>query len=154
MKNSFFLVAATVVSSFFFSAQQLCAQDLAEGIVAITSPEQQQPSLNGNGQTNYTVNFNAGQQPAQFKGFNAFVANHLEYPELARANSIEGRVEVMLTISAQGKIISSQIVKSLGFGCDEAAMATIKAMPDWTPALNSDIPVKSKKIVAIDFRLR
>lgn len=154
MKGLLFSLVAFFALTIFFPTQNLCAQDLATADANVFSHEQALLSQKTNNETNYQPNFEAGQRLAQFKDFGAFVSNHLVYPELARENGIEGRVEVLLTISDQGKVLSAKIVKSLGLGCDEAALAVVREMPDWTPAMNCGIPVKSKNIVAIDFRLR
>mgnify|MGYP002864941707 CR=1 FL=1 len=137
-----------------FPAKNLCAQDLANADAKPFSFEQSAHPQKVNDETYSQPDLDAGQQPAHFKDFKTFVGNHLVYPKLARENSVEGRVELMLLVSAEGKILSAKVVKSLGFGCDEAALAVVGEMPDWSPATNFGIPVKSKNIVAFDFRLQ
>lgn len=159
MKGSLLLLGAFFALTNFFAPQTLHAQNTSLADVA--------PSMNWSANTgvaagsnaendkkNYLFDVNAGQQSPSFKGFEAYVSAHLVYPELARKNSIEGRVEVLITISDEGKILEAKIVKSLGFGCDEAALAVVRDMPDWTSAMNYGIPVKGKNIVGFDFRLR
>lgn len=159
MKGSLLLLGAFFALTNFFASQTLYAQNTALADVA--------PSMNWSNDTrvtaasnvendrkNHLFDINAGQQSPSFKGFDAYVSTHLIYPELARKNSIEGRVEILVTISDEGKILEAKIVKSLGFGCDEAALAVVRDMPDWTSAMNYGIPVKGKNIVGFDFRLR
>jgi TonB family protein len=49
----------------------------------------------------------------------------LEYPELAREYAIEGMVVIRLTLDSSGLIRNRKVVRSLGFGCDEAALAAL-----------------------------
>ena len=67
---------------------------------------------------------------------------------------MEGRVSILVEISATGKISSKKVMHSLGYGCDEAALTLIGNMPNWTPASNYGVPVRSKKILELSFRLR
>ena len=163
MKGSVLLLGAFVALTNFFAPQTLHAQNT---VLADVAPSTHFPANTGaatgptslsnaeNDKKNYLFDINAGQQSPSFKGFDAYVSAHLVYPELARKNGIEGRVEVLVTISDEGKILEAKIVKSLGFGCDEAALAVVRDMPDWTSAMNYGIPVKGKNIVGFDFRLR
>lgn len=96
----------------------------------------------------------AGQQESYFEDLPTYIARNLTYPDLAQRHSIEGQVRILVEISASGKISSKEVVHSLGYGCDESALALIDNMPDWTPAFNYGLPVKSKKILELNFRLQ
>lgn len=96
----------------------------------------------------------AGQKAAVFENLEQYVVEHLKYPASAQQQAIEGSVSVLAIISAEGKIIDAKVVKPLGFGCDEAALKLIKEMPNWQPASNLGIAVKSKKILDFNFRLQ
>ena len=98
--------------------------------------------------------FKAGQHKASFDGLHDYTVAHLAYPESARENSIEGKVSVILEISPEGKVMNPVILKSLGYGCDEAVFEMLRCMPDWKPATNYGIPVKSKQAVDFNFSLR
>lgn len=95
-----------------------------------------------------------GQHGPQFADLDEYFNTHIEYPRRAVRHGVEGRVEVMLIINAQGEVIDAQLVKKLGHGCDQAALELLRNMPDWTPASNYGIPVKGKAIVELDFRLQ
>jgi TonB family protein len=96
----------------------------------------------------------AGRQESSFEDLSAYIDSHLTYPDLALRHSIEGKVSILVEISATGKISSKKVVHSMGYGCDEAALALIDNMPAWTPASNYGVPVRSKKIIELNFRLR
>ncbi|WP_395768823.1 energy transducer TonB, partial [Aquirufa sp.] len=52
-----------------------------------------------------------------------------------------------------GTIQDVQILKSVGFGCDEEAMRVIKAVPRWTPGKQSGRAVRSRFTQPITFVL-
>lgn len=103
---------------------------------------------------NYIYDVSAGQVPPQFEQLDVYMAAHLKYPELARENNLEGTVMVLTTISATGKVIEAEIIKSLGDVIDQTALNLVNNMPDWTPGMNYGIPVKSKKILELRFSLQ
>lgn len=49
------------------------------------------------------------------------------YTETARAAGIEGRVRLQLTVDEQGKVVSAQVLSSLGHGLDEAALSAARS---------------------------
>jgi protein TonB len=57
---------------------------------------------------------------------------HLIYPEQARANNINGRIIVQFLVDEQGSLSHTQILRSIGLGCDEAVWKLINDMPLWT----------------------
>ncbi len=143
-----------------FTSPKLFAQDSVQAGIAMSMQLSANagPALiskeEGHTENLHRFDLNAGQRAASFNGFREYVSAHLVYPEQARENAIEGRVEVLVSISDKGKILSAKIVEPLGFGCDEAALAVVREMPDWAPAMNFGVPVKGKKVIAIDFRLQ
>jgi TonB family protein len=90
---------------------------------------------------------------AQFPDFAAYCKTHLEYPQQARENGIEGRVIAKVTVSASGKISEVQIVQKLGFDCDEAVLKLLKEMPNWNPAVQNGQAVAQKVYVPLFFHL-
>jgi periplasmic protein TonB len=75
-----------------------------------------------------------------------------KYPDEARKAEVEGRVKVKITIDENGKVVDAKIVKGLGFGLDEAAIA---AYQQWTfePATRCGKPVPTTITVAMRFGL-
>ena len=99
------------------------------------------------------VDLAAGQHPPHFDDWDNYVKGKPIYPQLARENGIEGTVSVLVYVSEKGQVTKARLLKGLGFGCDEAAINLVYAMPCWTPASNFGIPVKGKKVLDISFRL-
>jgi protein TonB len=48
------------------------------------------------------------------------------YTEMARNQGIEGVVQLLLTIDAEGRVIEVKVLKGLGFGLDEAAVTAAR----------------------------
>jgi periplasmic protein TonB len=63
-----------------------------------------------------------------------------EYPQAAREAGVEGRISVELIIDEQGAVVEAKIIKGLGFGLDELALARAKSCT-FSPATQSGAPV-------------
>ena len=91
--------------------------------------------------------------PPNPEGGFAAIQKNLRYPEIARKAGIEGRVYVNVLIDEKGRIVKTKILKSLGDnGCDEAAVAAIKAVK-WSPAQKDGKPVKTWVGIPVVFKL-
>ncbi len=67
--------------------------------------------------------------------------NH-KYPKEARKNGIEGKVIVQFVINEDGTCSNFNVIKGIGYGCDEEAVRAFKKMPKWNPGLVKGKPVK------------
>jgi len=84
---------------------------------------------------------------------NKFILNYLEYPEKASKNDVGGVVLLSFVIDEFGQIKNVEVVKSLGYGCDEEAIAVVKHMPLWTPGKYHGHKVKCKYFLPIRFNM-
>ena len=99
------------------------------------------------------IEFVAYDKLPEIIGGYAELAKHLVYPEIARKSGVEGKVVVQVQLSDQGKVLGTQVLKSLGNnGCDEAAIDAIKKVK-WIPAYQRDTPVNVIISVTVIFRL-
>jgi len=57
-----------------------------------------------------------------------FIKDNLIYPEEAKAQKIEGEVYVQFIIGKDGLVDDIKVVKDIGYGCGEAAVAVIEKM--------------------------
>lgn len=80
-----------------------------------------------------------------------YIKRNTNFPEEAKAAGIQGKVVANFVIDEEGKIIEVNIVRSLGYGCDEEALRLINSMPKWTPGKQKDKPVKVRMVVPINF---
>lgn len=76
------------------------------------------------------------------------------YPDLAREYGVEGTVVILLQLDRKGQVTDRSVIKGLGFGCEEAALAALDSLPDWNPARASGRRISSNVYVPIRFRLR
>lgn len=54
------------------------------------------------------------------------VSYKMKYPAEARRKGIQGTVEIKVTFDAECVIVKREIVKSVGYGCDEEALTALK----------------------------
>jgi protein TonB len=82
-----------------------------------------------------------------------FLQKNLKYPKAAERANIEGKVYVSFVIGASGEISQVQVIKGVGFGCDEEAVRVINKMPNWTPGVQGGRKVSVKYTLPISFNL-
>jgi len=92
--------------------------------------------------------------PGGMKALGKFVdgKNH-NYPAEARKNNVEGKVVVKFIIHEDGTCSDFQVIKGIGYGCDEAAVEAFKKMPKWKPGQVNGKPVKMWAQMAYQYRL-
>ena len=75
------------------------------------------------------------------------------YPDKAKKAGIEGKVYLLVFINEEGKVDKIEILKRLGFGCEESVIEAIKATP-FKPGFLYGKPVKSKLSLRFEFKLK
>jgi protein TonB len=60
-----------------------------------------------------------------------FLKNNIAYPQMAKESGIQGTVYVTFVVTSGGKVISAQVLRGIGGGCDEEALRVVKMMPEW-----------------------
>lgn len=76
-----------------------------------------------------------------------------KYPKEARKNKIEGKVFIQFIINEDGACSDFEVVKGIGYGCDEAAVEAFKKMPKWKPGMVNGKPVKMRVQMGYDYKL-
>lgn len=90
----------------------------------------------------------------EFEGnLESFLANSLRYPDKAVREGIEGQVFVCFIVDETGKVTRPEVLKGIGYGCDEEAIRVIKSLPRWKPGEMNGHPVKVRLRVPFRFRL-
>ncbi|MDD3273286.1 MAG: TonB family protein [Bacteroidales bacterium] len=98
--------------------------------------------------------------PAQFlhgreqRFLDRWVYKYLKYPQGAVDRGVSGRVIVEFTIDHEGKVKDVEVIKSLDYELDEAALKTVEASPDWKPAKIDGKPVSVRIALPVEFRLK
>ena len=54
------------------------------------------------------------------------VSYKMKYPAEARRKGIQGTVEIKVTFDSECAIVKREIVRSVGYGCDEEALTALK----------------------------
>lgn len=96
------------------------------------------------------------QMPEYPGGFDAmfeFISANLIYPPEAIDAEIEGRVFVGFIVEKDGSLSSIQLLRGIGYGCDEAAMDVVRKMPRWKPATQRGKPVRVQYQLPFNFKL-
>jgi len=93
------------------------------------------------------------QFPGGTKAMYSFLGRGIDYPSSARRMGIEGKVYVQFVVSKDGSISNVNVIKGIGAGCDEEAARVITSMPKWTPGKQRGVPVKSRMIIPVHFKL-
>ncbi|MGH2567117.1 MAG: energy transducer TonB, partial [Bacteroidota bacterium] len=75
------------------------------------------------------------------------------YPEIAKRAGVEGTVFVEAFVDETGNVTKTQLVKGIGAGCDEAAMAAIQKTK-FKPGKQRGKAVKVRMSIPIRFRLQ
>jgi len=126
-----FLVTACLVVVFFVQTDYATSNAITDGGTYLATAEQ---------------------MPAPIGGLAALVKK-IKYPEIARHARIEGRVYVMALINENGGVDDVKILKGIGGGCDEEAIAAVKATK-FTPGKVKGKKVKVKVALPITFKLK
>lgn len=97
--------------------------------------------------------FVAVENMPEMKGGQQWLYDNIKYPEMARKAGIEGRVVVQFVVNKNGKAENFQILRSIGGGCDEAAIDVIKKA-EFTPGSQRGTPVPVQMALSVVFQLR
>ncbi len=85
------------------------------------------------------------------KAWQRYLRRNLRYPQQALDNNITGEVKLQVSVSADGKPGTINVLQSLGYGCDREAIRLVREGPDWQPALRNGTPVADTLVIAIPF---
>ncbi|MBJ7429150.1 MAG: energy transducer TonB [Bacteroidia bacterium] len=83
----------------------------------------------------------------------SFLRQRLVYPQLAKENGIEGKVIVRFIVEKNGKLTNIEVLRKMGWGCDEEAIRILKLSPNWIPGKMRGKAVRVKYTLPINFRL-
>ena len=92
------------------------------------------------------------QYPGGIKALRDFIKSHLQYPEDAMDQRIEGVVTVAYQVSDEGEIENPTVIKGLYPSCDAEAVRLVKLLK-YGKAHNRGVRLKSNCKVNISFKL-
>ena len=97
--------------------------------------------------------YSPAQYPGGTKMYQDYLSKNLIYPESARQIKIQGTVWLNFEVDELGHIYDVKVYSRIGEGCDEEAEFLIKNMPNWRPAMQMGIPVKSRVYLPVEFKM-
>jgi periplasmic protein TonB len=100
-----------------------------------------------------TITDFAEKEPEFESNLESFLAKSLRYPDRAIQEGIEGQVFVCFVVDETGKVTRPEVLKGIGYGCDEEAIRVINSLPRWKPGEMNGHPVKVRLRVPFRFRL-
>lgn len=80
------------------------------------------------------------------------IAENLKYPDAAKKENIQGKVVIKALVDETGKVIKTEVVKSLHPSCDKAARTAIQKTK-FTPGENKGKKVKAEVVIPVMFKL-
>jgi TonB family protein len=89
--------------------------------------------------------------PGGMSALAAYIKKNQKMPKAARRVRISGNVYLAFEVSAGGEIRDIDVLKGIGFGCDEEAVRLISAMPKWKPAEKDGKSVSSRFNMPVPF---
>ncbi|MCM1291342.1 MAG: TonB family protein [Prevotella sp.] len=93
------------------------------------------------------------QYPGGETALQKFITENLQYPSMPKEMGIEGTVDVIFTVKADGSIGNIKIAHMIDPDLEQEAIRIVKSMPAWEPAVKDGQPIDSTATVAISFSL-
>jgi protein TonB len=84
----------------------------------------------------------------------AYIADHTQYPEVAKENNIQGKVIVRFCVTSKGGVDKVEILKSVDPELDKEAIRVVKTLPAFKPGKQGGKPVPVWYMVPINFTLK
>src|SRR3989339_210444 len=82
-----------------------------------------------------------------------YIAQNIQYPEIAKENGIQGRVFVQFVVNQKGEIEKVTVARGVDPSLDKEAIRVIQNLPKWKPGSQRGKPVKVSFTVPINFQL-
>jgi protein TonB len=83
-----------------------------------------------------------------------YIADHTEYPEIAKENNIQGRVIVRFCVTSKGGVAMVSILKGVDPELDAEAVRVVESLPAFKPGKQGGKPVPVWYMVPITFTLK
>jgi protein TonB len=99
------------------------------------------------------------EEPAMFPdggetGLLAWIRDHINYPEVAKENNVQGRVIVKFCVTSKGTINQVSVLKGVDPELDAEAMRVVSILPPFKPGKQGGKPVPVWYTVPITFTLK
>lgn len=92
--------------------------------------------------------------PGGIKKFYEFLGREINYPEVAKRNSTQGKVFASFVVEKNGALSDVQITRSLTPETDKEALRVLNKSPRWNPGLLNGRPVRVKYNINVNFSMK
>ncbi len=82
-----------------------------------------------------------------------YMQRTISYPAEEEAVGVEGRVFVQFVVDKTGKVTDVEVKRGVSHGLDAEAVRAVRAMPNWTPGMLQDRPVRVRYVLPIMFKM-
>lgn len=158
-RNEVVLPNMTQLDDYLIGAEDIAGIPNTDGMASLAQPTEKQGEGNEElakvAETDRT--FEKAEVDPSFVGgiseMYKYLSSKLNYPKAAQRVNLEGKVFVKFVVEKDGSIGSVEILKGIGFGCDEEAVRVIQNMPKWNPGKQNGQNVRVYYTMQIRFKL-
>ena len=105
------------------------------------------------------IPFQLVEQKPKFQGgdanaFSKWVAQNLNYPEIAKENGVQGRVMLQFKVNANGTVSDVKVLRGVDPSLDKEAVRVVSTSPKWEPGRQRDRAVPVTYTFPVIFQLR
>lgn len=86
-------------------------------------------------------------------GWEAYLAENINYPKAALHSKTEGVVYMIFILEKDGRSSNVQVMRGIGAGCDEEAKRLVVESPKWIPGENNGESVRVRMRISVRFHL-
>jgi protein TonB len=92
--------------------------------------------------------------PGGQKALEDYIANHIEYPQMAVDDNKEGTVNVQFIVDENGNVTNAKLLGAdLGDGLSDEAVRVISKMPKWEPGKVKGKNVKTRLTLPVTYKI-
>ena len=92
--------------------------------------------------------------PGGEKALQQYIADHTEYPEVAKENNIQGKVIVRFCVTPKGGVSQVSVLKGVDPELDNEAIRVVNTLPTFKPGKQGGKPVPVWYMVPIEFTMK
>lgn len=102
--------------------------------------------------------FRSVEQMPTFPGGDAalmkYLSSHIQYPQNAQDNNVQGKVIVQFVVTKTGKVGDVKVVRSVDKDLDREAVRVCKSLPNFVPGRQNGQPVSVWYTLPVTFKLQ
>ncbi len=124
--------------------------DIKDYVVTQAAPEEASDEV---------IPFAIVEEKPKFQGgdqndFTKWVSSHIDYPEIAKENGVQGRVTLQFTVDTDGSVKNVSVLRGVDASLDKEAVRVVSSSPKWTPGRQRNKSVKVRYTFPVIFQLK